>query len=286
MKRPLELMESEKTLSTLLVLTSAFEGIASFHLAKIRSEVLRSNAFFNDLWQIYSKIRVDKLFHFGRSQSEVKVSEKGLFIVITAEGGFSGDVDLRIINKMMESYNANKHEVIVVGQHGVTLLEQRGVKLKKYYDLPAKDMNMNVTPLVSDVQDYQQTTVFYSRYITLGNQTIESITLSSLVQEMGQEVKVNEEVISDVNYIFEPSNYAVIDHLEKSMLFISLSQLILGSKLAQYASRFSSMTLARQNAEDSKTHVHMELRRAVRALNDERSKETINSLRKSRVTSL
>lgn len=282
MKRPIELQNDENTMGTLLTLTSAFEGIASFHLAKIRSEVLRSESFFNDLWQIYSKIRVDKLFHFGRSSGVHKIIDKELYILMTAEGGFSGDIDQRIIKKLEESFDANKHDIIVVGQHGVSLLSQRGIKFKKYYNLPVQDLNINVSPLVQDVQTYESTTVIYSRYVTLSNQTIESIKLSSLVQEMGGEVKLSDEVINESNYIFEPSNYAVIDHLEKSMLFISLAQLILGSKLAQYASRFKSMTVARKQAQDSKNYVHLQYRRATRALSDERSKETLNSLRKIR----
>jgi F0F1-type ATP synthase gamma subunit len=282
MKRPIELQREEETMGTLLVLTSAFEGIASFHLAKIRAEVLKAGEFFDSLWQIYSKIRVDKAFHFGRSQEEEAVINKELYIIITAEGGFSGDVDQRIIRKMRETLDPAKQDIIVIGQHGVTLLDQMNIKLVKFYKLPGKDLNINVGPLVSDVQKYNSTTVFFSRYITLTNQSIQSIKLSALVQELGGDVKVDDEVISDINYIFEPSNYAVIDHLEKSMLFITLSQLILGSKLAQYASRFRSMTLAREQAEDSKAYAHLQYRRAVRSLADERSKETMNSLRKIR----
>ena len=50
------------------------------------------------------------------------------------------------------------------------------------------------------------------------------------------------EMINEWTYIFEPSTYAVVAHLERSMMQIAVSQLILESKLAQYAARFRAMS--------------------------------------------
>ena len=51
-------------------------------------------------------------------------------------------------------------------------------------------------------------------------------------------------------YIFEPSTYDVIAHLERSVLRITLKQVIFDSQLAQYASRFKAMTTANDRAGD------------------------------------
>jgi ATP synthase F1 gamma subunit len=279
MKRPLEIKNDLNTMDTLVTLTSAFEGIASAHLARIRTEVLKSNAFFEDLWQVYSKIRVDKIFHFGRRVGDKSNIDKELLILITAEGGFSGDVDIRLVRLMIETYDAKKHDVIVIGKHGVAQLEQRGIKVKKFYPLPLSDMHINVSPLVKDISDYSGTTVFYPKYLTLTTQKITSIKLSSVVQEMGEGVKINDDVITEINYIFEPSVRDVVSHLERSMLFITVSQLILDSKLAQYASRFQAMSIAHHTAFESKNDYQLQYRRAIRGIQDERLKEIINSLR-------
>lgn len=282
MRRPLEIKVEVDTMDTLVTLTSAFQGIASAHLARIRSEVLQSNAFFEDLWQVYSKIRVDKVFHFGRKANEKSLIDKDLYILITAEGGFSGDVDIRMIRMMEETYDPKLHDIIVIGRHGVAQLQQRGIKFKKFYPLPASDLNINVAPLVKDIGEYKSSTVFYPKYITLNNQEITSEKLSAVVQEMGKEVKVNDEIITQINYIFEPSVHDVVSHMETSMLFISISQFILDSKLAQYASRFKAMSMANHTAVDSKNDYQVQYRRAVRGVQDERLKEIINSLRKIR----
>ena len=55
-------------------------------------------------------------------------------MVITAEGGFSGDIDQKLINLMLQNYDKEKNEIIVIGHHGAIMLSQRGVSFKKYYN--------------------------------------------------------------------------------------------------------------------------------------------------------
>jgi F0F1-type ATP synthase gamma subunit len=277
MRRPVELLNEKKTMDTLLTLTSAFEGIASTHLADIRSEVMKSNIFFEDLWQVYSKIRVDNEFHFGRSQ-KTKTLEKELFVFVAAEGGFSGDVDQRIIEFMLEAYDPTKNDILVIGKHGTTLLDQMGIPFIKFYDLPTQDRNINVTPLIKDIQKYRLTSMFYSQYVTLNNQKVRRIQLTAYVTELGSDVKITSDIISEFNYIFEPSLYSVVSHLEETMLYVAVSQIILDAKLAQYASRFKSMSQAKQVTTEARDHIFTQYRYSVRALQDERLKETINNM--------
>lgn len=282
MKRPVELEQEEKAMGTLVELTSVFEGIASMRIAQIKNQVQESTKFFDELWQIYKQLRVDTMFHFGRGQEKHTI-DKDLFVVITAEGGFSGDIDRRLIQLMLKSYDKNKNDVIVIGHHGALQLAQAGISFKKYFKLPVKDQNINVTPITQEVKQYRTTTVFYQEYVSLMVQDVKRIELATAVKELGEGTVEGEEIISEATYIFEPSTYEVADHLESTMMQIALSQLILDSKLAQYASRFRAMTMAHDKADDSKSELHLDYNRAKRAAKDERLKELINGLRKVRV---
>ena len=114
------------------------------------------------------------------------------------------------------------------------------------------------------------------------SQEVKRIDLSKAVQDKGKESDAANEVISEANYIFEPSTYDVVDHLEQSMLNIAVSQLILNSKLAQYASRFRAMSASHQRADETKGELHLEYNRAKRAIKDARLKEIINGLKKAK----
>lgn len=282
MRHPNEIAAEEASMGTLVELTSAFEGIASMRIAQIKNQVLQSTAFFNELWRIYSQLRVDGDFSFGRDGTEAAVIDKELYIIVTAEGGFSGDIDQKLVQLMLKTYDKEKNDIIVIGHHGALQLSQRGVEYKKYFKLPNKDRNINVTPVVREIRNYKTTRMFYQEYISLMSQDVKQIDLSSAVGNHGAASEESDEVISENTYIFEPSTYAVAAHLERSMVQIAVSQLILNSKLAQYASRFRAMTASHQRAEESRSELHLDFNRAKRAIKDERLKEIINGLKKTR----
>jgi len=274
----------QKTMDTMVNISGVFEGIASMRIAQIKNQVLQATEFFNELWHIYSQLRVDSLFRFGRGQQQDEVSDKELFVVITAEGGFSGDIDQKLITWMLEQYDQQKQDIIVIGHHGAVQLAQNGVAFKKYFKLPVKDRNINVAPIIAETQAYSSTVVFYQEYVSLMVQDVKRIDLSAAVQQQGKQAKKSDDVISEATYIFEPSTYDVVDHLERSMMQIALSQVILDSKLAQYASRFRAMSEANERADESLSELLLLRNRAKRAVKDERLKEIISGLRKARTT--
>lgn len=277
-----ELAAEKETMGTMVELTSAFEGIASAHIAQIREQVLQSQQFFGDLWRIYSQLRVDGLFRFGREETgRSKVINKELFILVTSEGSFSGDIDQRLVNEVAKVYDPAKQDVLIIGHHGALMLTQKGIPFIKSFKTPEHDLNINTSPIVDVVQNYASTVVYFQRYNSLMTQSIESIRLSKVVIDMGNAVGTASEVISEKNYIFEPNVYAVVSHLETTMLQISLSEVILESKLAQYASRFRAMSIAKERAKDTLTDVSLMFNRAKRHEKDERLKEVINGLRKA-----
>jgi len=283
MRQLAEISRERDAMSVIVELTSAFEGIASLRISQIKDQVQSSEQFFGELWRIYSQIRVDELFHFGRGQSAAAVINKELLILITAQGSFSGDIDQKLIEEALKIYRPERHDIIVVGHHGAVQLAQMGIKYQQSFKLPDQDRNINVMPVIEQVQKYASTTVYYQAYISLTNQDVRHIKLASAVAERGKNIKPGDETISEQNYIFEPSTFEVVDHLERSMMQIMLSEVILESKLAQYASSFRAMSAAKTKADESFGDLNILYNRAKRHLKDERLKEVINGLRKASV---
>ena len=272
----------EKTsMSTLVDLTSVFEGIASMHIYKIKNQVLQSQNFFERLWQMYTQVRVGNTFGYGRRVADVKVVDKELFIAITGEGNFSGDIDQRLIDWMLKSYDPSKNDIIVIGHHGAIQLAQRDIGFEKYFKMPAKDQSVNTTPIIKEIQNYKSTAVYYQTYVSLTVQDVKRINLKMVIEEQGEEIEKGKDVINEATYIFEPNAFAVVDHLERSMMNIAVSQVILESKLAQYASRFQAMTEAHTKASDTFDELKTTYRRSLRAIKDEVLKEIINGRRKA-----
>lgn len=280
MKRLIDIASEQSAMQSVLGLTNVFEGLASMRIAQIKDQVLSSERFFNELWAIYSQIRINKRFSYGR-ESDDKVIDKDLFIAITAEGGFSGDIDQKLIGWMLQSYDPAKQDLIIIGHHGAIQLTQAGVGFKRYFKLPMHDNNINVLPLISQVKQYRSTIVYYQSYITLMVQDIKKIELHGAIEAASKKADKDDHIITEENYIFEPSTEIVASHLESTMLQITLTQTILDSKLAQYASRFRSMRSASEKANEMSGDLKLEYNRTKRFLSDERLKEVINGLRKA-----
>ena len=196
-----EIERERDTVSTIVQLSTAFEGIASMRIAQIKDQVQLSERFFDELWKIYNQIRVDELFHFGRRQSVEKVVEKELLILITSEGSLSGSIDQDLVNKALKAYKPDKNDIIIIGHHGETLLRQKAIPYIRSFQLPERDQNINVTPLVIEAQKYVDTTVYYQRYQSLMNQNVKTIRLAVAVAERGRAVAPGEDIISETNYI-------------------------------------------------------------------------------------
>jgi ATP synthase F1 gamma subunit len=273
MKRPLAMQRDFEQIATIEGLTSVFESIASIHISQIKDKVQSSTAFFNQLWGIYSQLRVSK-----KETERLSIQHNGrtALVAVTSEGGLIGDIDDRIVHTMLQVYPGGTPDVIVIGSHGINLLARRGIKATKAYQLPDLEKGDTVRPLAELLGGYEHAIVYYQTYVSLMRQDIARIDLFSAVQTLGVESNASDEVISSQTYILEPSAEEIISYMESVMLGIALGQIILESKLAQYASRFNAMYSAKSKAGELRDDLGLALHRAKRAAIDERTKEILS----------
>lgn len=283
MRRPLEIKAEEASVRSVVSLTSALETLSSMQIAKTKNKVLISNQFFDEVWTIYKQIRVDVLFNFGRAP-EAETLDKELLILITAKGGLSGDIDQKLIRKVIERYDETKNDVLVIGHHGALKLKQSHIDYTYYFELPEKDY-INVDPLMDIIRKYAKSRIYYQNYISLSQQDIKDVDLSEVVSSKGRVADldaISDDLVSEKTYIFEPSSYQVAAYLENSILRLTISQFIYDSRLAQVASRFKAMSAAKERSIDNANQLHTEFNRAKRSQVDTRLKESLAGLKKIR----
>lgn len=264
-------------IGTLKDLTNVFESLASTQVAKVKNKAQLSQEFFDLLWGRYTAIRVDPK---KRLTMQREHNSRTVFILISAEAGLSGDLDMRMIETMQSAYNKETTDIIVLGSHGASQLSQRGIPYIRFFQIPESDSYINVTPIIEAVEVYQHIVVYYEEYISLGQQEVRSIDLISQVKEMSDEAE--EGTITDLDTIFEPSLDEIAYQMEATMMSLALSQVILQSGLAQAASRFNAMTVAEDRASELLGEYKLEFHRAKRSENDRRLREVLVSIKKKR----
>ncbi|MFI5240654.1 MAG: F0F1 ATP synthase subunit gamma [Candidatus Saccharimonadia bacterium] len=277
MKRALMIQNDVAQIGTIEDLTSVFEGIASLRIAKIKDKVVLAKSFFGELWQIYTQLRVDPIERLSIVGAGT-TKNKNVFVAVTSEGSLSGDIDAKIIERVKADFHSGQTDVIVLGSHGATLLQEAKIPFLKGYRLPDADVAPDVRGIIAELRSYKNASVYYQTYVSLGVQEAAKIDLISAVKAFGVDSAKSTELISSRDYIFEPSVAEIVTYMEAVVLEVTLGQAILESRLAQYASRFTAMTLAKQRAKELGGDLLLDYRRAKRAESDERLKEVMTSL--------
>lgn len=278
MRRPNVIEKEAASIETLRDLTNVFESLASTQVAKVKTKAELSKRFFHLLWEHYSAIRIDpKKRITSRADNG---NQRKVMVLISAEGGLSGDLDQRMIENMQAEYTPSDTDIVVLGSHGAGQLTQRGIPYIRFFQVPESDRYIDVTPVIQAVLPYSHISVYYEEYLSLGEQEVRKIDLISRIKTLS--AGANEYVITDRDTIFEPSLDEIANEMETMMMSLALSQTILESGLAQAASRFNAMTVAEDRAGELLTEYKMEFHRAKRAENDRRLREVLVGMKKKK----
>ena len=280
MRRASAIEKDAADITTIEDLTAVFESLASTQVGKVKNKVELSKEFFRLLWARYSSLRVDPSTRLTERPLGDKDAKEKVFIVISAEAGLSGDIDQRLINVMERAYDPKTTDIIVLGSHGANQLTQRGIPYVRFFQVPETDNYIDVSPVIEAILPYGKVIVYYEEYVSLGVQDIQSIDLLSSVQEMSE--GVDEDAMTAEDTIFEPSLDEIADQMELTMMTLALSQTILESGLAQAASRFNAMAVAKKRAGELRGDFMLEFHRAKRSESDRRMREVMISIKKKR----
>jgi F-type H+-transporting ATPase subunit gamma len=282
MRRASTILKETEQITTVEDLTGVFESIASTQVAKIKNKVALSKEFFGLLWRHYSAIRRDPSSRITNRGQETNT--KKVFVIISAEAGLSGDIDQRLIETMLQDYDQETTDIVVLGSHGATQLTQRGIHFVHYFQVPQSESYLDVSPVINAIEPYSQTIVYYEEYVSLGVQEIKKLDLASSVREMSEDTEGKDSVVTASDTIFEPSLEDIANQMESTMIALAFSQVILESSLAQDASRFNAMAVAKKRASELVSDYRLEFHRAKRSESDRRLREVMVSLKKKKRT--
>lgn len=278
MRRPNIIEKDIAGVTTLGNLTNVFESLASTQVAKVKGKAQLSQEFFNLLWERYTSIRVDPKTRI--TARDENGNGRTVLVLISAEAGLSGDLDMRLIETMQASYHSADTDIVVLGSHGASQLSQRGIPYIRFFQVPESDTYVNVNPVIEAIIEYSKIVVYYEEYLSLGQQEIRSLDLVMHMKDMSEDAE--EGVMTAEDTIFEPGLNEIAYQMETTMMSLALSQTILQSGLAQAASRFNAMTTAEKRAGDMAAEYRLEFHRSKRAEGDRRLREVLVGIKKKR----
>lgn len=276
------LKEIKKDLETIEIIkniTNIYHEIANLKMKQIRERVLKNRRFFEELLNIYQKVKSAYLFSKGEDKLKKTTSsfllgkKERVVIFLSANHFFYGNLILDIWLKVFSYFKKYKPDLVVVGKVGKYLAEASGLGHRMFYfELnDEKPEEKNLTAIVEFLKDYKKIIVFYGKYKTILSQEPILSEISELPFKEGGKEKVK-------TYLFEPSPETILEFFEREIMATLFHQCVLEHQLVRYAARVIAMDKARENAKKEEEKIKILENKLKMKILNKKQIELFNSL--------
>jgi ATP synthase F1 gamma subunit len=195
----------------------------------------------------------------------------GLNVLISSDGGFLGDLNIHLINRLLDT-KRKLDEILVLGQQGMNYLNEAKISFISF-ESPGDKLD---TQKISLLRDYltrryfkgeiSRVTVIYSRFVNITTQQIEVENLLPLERKENAPLKSKEILI-------EPNIKSVLEGWIKLWLDFRFYHIFWSSKLAEHAARIMHLEGSVQELTKVNQHLRMEYFKYVHGLSDKSIRE-------------
>jgi F-type H+-transporting ATPase subunit gamma len=176
-------------------------------------------------------------------------------IVVTSDRGLCGGFNASIVNQasalLTRDFEGREVEFTLVGRKGIEMMRRRSSSIRKTFTaLDDKTMMAEARAIISDlVNDFLsgETDEVYCLYNEFKSAVQQKVTLEKLLPFSVEDVP-EEEAEHLVDFIYEPSQTAVLDQLLVKHLNIQMHRILFESAASEFGARMTAMDAASRNA--------------------------------------
>lgn len=183
------------------------------------------------------------------------------FFVISSDKSLCGAYNVNIVNLAMEQIrSAQKAVVITAGSHGETMLRNRGVDIRKSWEVAASEASLdNASDIADDLieryldGEFDEVYVAFTRYRDQAHQYPTCVRLFPLALEDFADEFIGLSDSGDSqnkgDMIFEPSVRSVFETLVNEYATGIIYSALMQSAMSEHIARMNSMQSATKNAD-------------------------------------
>lgn len=232
-------------------ITNAMKMVAAAKLQKAQSNIIKARPYADHVAGMLMTIKHKKNMSESRIFSEVEENSKRALLLITADRGLCGSFNSAMIKQAeshLEKYPGT--DLICVGKKGYDFFKKiNSVNIVKEYVGLFNEMNFNVSTDIAqfvknlfDQKEYDCIDVVYNHFKSIIQQII---TVKPLFPIPDIE---NDNSISELDYLYEPSMEEVIDELSSKYINVEIWRILLESSASEQGARMTAMDSATDNA--------------------------------------
>lgn len=273
-------------------IVGASEEIASMKMRSIRNKVLLSRDLNDELTEIYREVTVSYKTQIVQLMQEKKNStDKGktsnlqtmmktgngklACVYLSANSGLFSKILEKTYHEFVAYLDHNQNAMpIIIGEFGKRLFSTNFPNRQfVFYPLAEDKSNEeSLKKITHDLADYSNVIIFYARFESMASQTTTVLDVS------GQDQAGTNNPTPTVHYLFEPSLEKILSFFESEIFAGIIQQTVTESELARYASRITTLDMARQNIDQQLRTVNLEKRFAMHRLMNKKQTEALTGL--------
>jgi F0F1-type ATP synthase gamma subunit len=280
-------------------IVGASEEIASMKMRGIRNKVLLSRDLNDELTEIYREVTVsyrnqilqlmqEKKGH-STSQSEkdslsLKAGNGKLACVyLSANSGLFSKILEKTYHEFIAYLDQHPDAVpVIIGEFGKKLFTNNypGRQFVFYPLGEGSTVEDSLKKVTEELASYSNVIIYYARFESMALQTTTVLDVSG----ENAATSASGQAIPTAHYLFEPSLEKIITFFESEIFAGIIQQTVTESELARYASRITTLDMARENINVQLKVANLEKRFAMHRIMNKKQTEAITGISLWKIT--
>ena len=257
------------SVSSTMQITSAMKMVSAAKLKKAQDAITSMRPYANKLSELIQNLS-ESLDLEGKSPFTVqRAEEKVLIISITSNRGLCGAFNSNIVKETLrlakEDYAGKTIEVMGIGKKGGDILS-KSITIKSRHDSIYDDLNFgNTAEVALQAMDafaegqYDKVLIVYNRFKNAATQIVTAEQFLPIVAVEDSTEK------STADYIYEPSQPAIIEELLPKSLKMQIFKAVRDSLASEHGARMTAMHKATDNATELRDQLKLTYNKARQA---------------------
>ena len=240
-------------------ITKAMKMVAAAKLRRAQENITQMRPYAQKLSQMLSTVSAGAESASESPYAVARPIERVLLVVITSDrglcGAFNANVTKAALVRINEQYAAQNQQgnvkILAIGKKGAETMSRRGFGVNATFVNTFNNLSFaTVQAAAEEIMDdfrvgqFDVVEVLFNESLNVATQVIRVEQMLPIVPATADPAKSG----STVNYIFEPSEEAIITELIPKTLKIQLYKAVLESNASEHGARMTAMDKATENA--------------------------------------
>lgn len=270
-----EIRQRIASVQTTRQVTSAMKMVSAAKLRKAQDAVIKIRPFANKLTEILSSLS-ESLgdsgdFAFAKSHGN---GDKLLIVAINSNRGLCGTFNTNVNKQLVQMVGEAKTEgftnidVLAIGKNVNEFAERNAMQVSEQNELYNTLDFEHISPIMEQIMldfvegTYDKVLVVYNAF---KNTSTQVVTVEQLLPIAMQDNQAQQQSSVATNYIFEPSQDSLVEHILPMSLKMQLYKALLNSYAAEHAARMTAMHKATDNATELLRTLNLQYNKARQA---------------------